>query len=282
MSNTVFLNGDYLPAADARISPEDRGFLFADGVYEVTRAINGRLFLWDAHLERLHYGLRELRIPAPQLDLAAMSIKLLEQNGLTDGEATIYLQITRGTAPRNHRLPPPETPPTVYAFAKAVPDMSARFAKGIGVITVDDIRWGRCDIKSIALLANSLAYTQAHENDAAEALFIRHSMLIEGAHTNAFIVRDGVLATPPKGNMLNGVTRNAVIALAREHSIPVHERIIQKRELEDANEVFVTGTTSDVTPVVRIDGHPVATGAPGPVTRRLQAALHTLMKKSTA
>lgn len=282
MSHTVFLNGEYIPADEARISPDDRGFLFADGIYEVTRTINGRLFLWDQHLERLHYGLRELRIPAPQLDLGAMCAGLLDRNQLITCEATIYLQITRGVAPRNHRMPPPETPPTVYAFAKAVPDMSARFANGIAAITVDDVRWGRCDIKTIGLLANSLAYTQAQENDASEALFIRHTLLIEGAHTNVFIVRDGVLATPPKGNMLTGVTRNAVISLARDLSIPVHERIIQKRELDDACEVFITGTTSDVTPVVKIDGHPVAAGAPGPVTRRLQAALNELMKTPAA
>lgn len=276
----VYLNGHYLPIEEARVSPNDRGFVFADGVYEVVRAIEGRIFLWDDHLERLRYGLKELRIREPDDSLKEIGLELLRRNGLDTGEAMVYLQITRGECPRSHRLPPAGTVPTVYGFAKPMPDTSDQCESGIGIITVEDLRWGRCDIKSIGLLANSLAYEAACEAGAKEAIFVRDGLLVEGARSNVFFVKQGTLLTPPEGrSMLSGITRKTVISLARELGIPVLVCPVAFSELPAMEEAFVCGTTSDITPVVRRNGEAVGSGLPGAVTRRLQSALRDRMMR---
>jgi len=274
----VYLNDRILPLAEARLSPEDRGFLFADGVYEVVLAVDGRLFLWEEHLRRLRYGLAELEIDQPAADLEMVARDLLEANGQSEGRAVVYLQVTRGAASRSHRFPPEGTPPTLYGYAKAAPDIAAQVEKGIGVATAEDVRWARCDIKSIALLANSMAYEHAHREGAKEAVFVRDGLLVEGAHTNVFLVADGALSTPPEGRgMLSGVTRRAVLGLAEDLGIPCRVRAVEQSEVDSAEEIFVSGTTSDLTPVVGWDGRVVGGGAPGPVTRRLQAAYADLI-----
>jgi len=277
----VFLNDRILPMEEARISPEDRGFLFADGVYEVVLALDGGLVLWEEHLRRMLYGLNELGIAEPDLDLRKVARDLLAANGGGEGRAIVYLQVTRGAAPRSHRYPPAGTPPTVYGYAKAAPDIASQTEQGFGVLSVDDVRWSRCDIKSIGLLANSMAYERAHTEGAKEAVFVREGRIVEGAHTNVFLVIGGELHTPPEGRtMLSGVTRRAVIDLARGLGLPVCERAVHADEVAAAEEVFVTGTTSDVTPVVRWDGRTVGEGVPGPATRRIQAAYRELLRGS--
>ena len=270
----VHQNGSVVPLAEARISPLDRGFLFADGLYEVALAWRGRLLLWAEHEARLRAGLRAIRLPFDTGPLAAAGEELLRANGLLDGFAVLYVQVTRGAAPRTHGFPDPPVPPTVYMTARAHRLHEEDFAAaGVGVASVPDIRWARCDVKSTGLLANVLAQQQAHEAGAWEAIFVRDGLAIEGSHTNLFVVRDGELWTHPAGqSILEGVTRNVVLALAPDLGVVVREGAAGLADPASADEVFLTGTTTEVLPVVRVDGRTVAAGPPGPVTRRLRAA----------
>ncbi|RMH23458.1 MAG: hypothetical protein D6701_00255 [Gemmatimonadetes bacterium] len=272
---TVFLNGNYLPADEAKVSVNDRGFLLADGVYEVTPAYRGRLFRLERHLARLRRGLAALRIERAVDDLPAMHERLLAENGLADAEmAIVYLQITRGVAPRTHQFPAGPVEPTVYAFAKAFqrPD-DERWGRGFSARTVPDQRWGRVDIKSIALLPNVLAQQAAVEAGADVALLVRDGIAIEGAHANVFGVFDGVVCTHPASHqILHGISREYVLELAREAGIGVEERPIPLDEMRRADEIFFTGTTTEVYPIVRLDEAPVGKGVVGPVARRLREA----------
>ncbi|HEX9704306.1 MAG TPA: aminotransferase class IV [Gemmatimonadales bacterium] len=281
----VYLNGAYLDSAAARVSVEDRGFLFGDGVYEVTRALGGRLFASDRHLRRLEHGMRELELHWPEgLDGAGVrevSERLLRDNRLTDGEATAYVQITRGVAPRSHVFPAAGTPPTVYAVARPFKGLEHERARGVGAILVEDVRWGRCDLKTIQLLPNVLAKQQAARADAFDAIQVRDGFVTEGANTNVFVVLDGVVRTHPTGpRILAGVTREIVLELVRELRLPAREEPVLATELTRASELFFTGTTTDVMPVVRLDGRPVGNGQPGPVARQLYATLRERMEQA--
>jgi D-alanine transaminase len=280
----VYLNGAYVDKADARVSVEDRGFLFGDGVYEVTRALGGRLFAGDRHLRRLERGMRELELRWPDgLDapgLRAVSGRLLRENRLLDGEATVYVQITRGAAPRAHAFPPPGTPPTVYVAAGPFKPLDDLRARGAAAITVPDIRWGRCDLKTIQLLPNVLAKQRAVGADAFDAVQIRDGVVTEGGNTNVFAVLEGVVWTHPADQrILAGVTREIVLEVAREVGLSAREKPIAVAELSNASEVFLTGTTTDVMPVVRLDGRPVGAGRPGPVARQLYARMRERMEQ---
>lgn len=268
----VHLNGSWLDASEARISVEDRGFLLSDGVYEVTPAYRGRFFLFDHHLDRLRAGLATLRIDMPLDDVAQMHERLLADNGLADAEVSyVYLQVTRGVAPRTHAFPKGSVPPTVYAFARAYqrPERGV-WEQGFEAITVPDRRWARVDVKTIALLPNVLAQQAAVDAGVADAILVRDGIALEGAHNNFFAVIDGRIVTHPRSNViLPGITRGYVIEMARELGLEVQERPIQVEELVEAEEAFFTGTTTEVRPTVRIDGRPVGTGAVGPVARRL-------------
>lgn len=282
-AGVVYLNGAYVPRGEARVSVDDRGFLFGDGAYEVTRAIRGRLFEAERHRQRLARTLRGLQIAVPDATLAELDVvaqRLLRENDLLEGEASIYLQVTRGAAvPRTHHFPPPATPPTIYAAAaRFVPPAELR-RRGASVITVPDIRWARCDLKTVNLLPNALAKQQAVAAGADEAIFVRDGVVLEGAHTNLFAVLDGELRTAPTTNyILPGVTRDVVLELAHEAGLRVREYPLLSGELPAASELFVTSTTSDVLPVVRVDGRPVGDGAPGAVTQRLYEALAARME----
>lgn len=272
----VYLNGQFLPRADARLSVDERGFFFGDGVYEVTRAVRGGLFEWERHATRLARGLRELRLDCPHdMDtLRELQLRLLAENRLGDGEATVYLQVTRGAAPRTHRFPPAGTAPTIFLSASGFTPPDDRRATGVAAVTYPDYRWSRCDLKTVNLLPAVMANQYAHDHGAFEALFIRDTALTEGSHTNVFGVLDGVLRTYPNSNyVLPGVTRDVVVELARELGIPVSETPIFRHEIPGLEECFLTGTTSDVMPIVSIDGAPVGGGRPGPVAKRLHAAL---------
>ena len=271
----VYLNGEYVPQNEARVSVEDRGFLFADGVYEVIRAYEGRPFLLEAHLERLRQGLQALRIDDPgTAGLPEVAERLLDENGLRSGDATIYIQITRGAAPRAHAFPPAGTRPTVYVAAKRFQPHPAEYVQdGVAAITYPDMRWSRCDIKSVALLPNVLANQAAKEAGAFEALFVRDGIVIEGSHSNLFAVRDGTLVTYPACNyILAGITRRRVMELAAGLGIPVVEDAIPVHALSETTELFLSGTTTEILPVTRVDGRAIGNGRPGPITRRLQRA----------
>ena len=272
----VYLNGQFLPRAEAKLSVDDRGFFFGDGVYEVTRVVRGRLFEWDRHAKRLARGLRELRIDAG-LDLDAirsLQERLIRENDMLEGQGTVYLQITRGAAPRTHHFPPPGTPATVFLSASPFVPASDVRARGVAVTTYPDYRWSRCDLKTVNLLPAVMAKQFAADNNAFESIFVREAVITEGSHTNFFGVINGEVRTYPNSNyVLPGVTRDVVVELARELNVPVSETPIYRHEIAALEEAFLTGTTTDVMPVVSIDGQTVGSGRPGAVTMQLYEAL---------
>lgn len=270
----VYLNGRYVPHEEATVPVDDRGFLFADGVYEVARVYGGRPYLMDAHLERMADGLAALRIPFDGLeDIAGAAERLVRENDI-EGDGTIYVQVTRGVAPRKHSFPARDTAPTVYVTAKPYRNHPAEwFEDGVEAITYPDTRWSRCDIKSIALLPNVLANEAAHAAGAFEALFVRDGVVIEGSHSNLWGVKNGRLVTYPRSNyILAGITRGRIFELASELGIPAVEGMIYQDELAEIDELFLSGTTTEVMPIVRVDGREVVDGEPGPITRKLQKA----------
>lgn len=276
MSSVVYLNGEFLPRSEAKLSVDDRGFFFGDGVYEVTRAIDGQLFESARHMKRLARGLRELRLePSITLDeIEANSIELLKRNDITQGEGTVYLQITRGAAPRTHHFPPAGTPCTVFLSAQRFAVPHEKRASGVAVVTYPDIRWSRCDIKTVNLLAAVMAKQSAVDHGVFEALFVRESAITEGSHTNVFGVIDGELRTYPASNLiLGGVTRDVVLELAHELAMPVSETPFHIHHVGQLQECFLTGTTTDVMPVVTLDGQTIGSGKPGKVTMALYDAL---------
>ena len=279
--STVYLNGEYLPKDRATISVDDRGFLLSDGIYEVTPAYRGRLFRMEQHMRRLRKGLDALRIEYDPAGLPDIHTSLIAANSIdTEDVAIVYLQITRGVAPRTHHFPPAGTPPTVYAFAQVYhrPD-SARWEQGYHAITVPDRRWARVDIKSISLLPNVLAQQAAVEAGVADALLVKDGVALEGSHNNVFAVLDGVVTTHPATHqILNGISREYVIELAREQGIPVEERSVSLEEMRAADEIFFTGTTTEVRPTVRLDDQPVGSGTVGPVAKALYEAFKVGMQ----
>ncbi len=278
---TVYLNGEYLPKDRALISPDDRGFIFGDAIYEVVRVIDGRIFEWDAHERRMARGLDGLRIAFGARDVAALRgvcERLVRDNGLSDGEATVYAQVSRGTAPRTHHFPPAGTAPTVYAFATRFIVPRELREKGGKAITFPDLRWARCDLKTVNLLGPVLARQAAAEAGAYEAILLRDGVVTEGAATNAFAVVGGVLRTSPLSNyILPGITRRVLVELVAELGITIVEEPVTHLELPHADELFVCGTTTDVTPIVMLDGRPVGNGKPGATTKKLQEALSARM-----
>lgn len=276
----VYLNGDFIPKEDARLSPDERGFLFADGAYEVFHAYEGRLFKADRHLARLARSLRELRIHGPDGALLSdVAARLLRENDLGQGNAVVYVQITRGAALRKHAFPPADTPPTVYATAFPHTLPREKQEHGVRVILAPDIRWTRCDIKSVALLPNVLAHQQAQDHGAHEAVFVRDGTITEGALTNVCAVFDGELFTYPRSPyILGGVTRDVVLALCGDLDIPFQEYPILETNLRRADELFLCNTTSEIIPVIQVDDWRVADGKPGPVTRALQRAYRALTR----
>ena len=281
----VYLNGQYVPAGEATVSVLDRGFIFGDGVYEVWRVVRGRLFESERHHARLERGLRELRIVPPReatlKHLTSISERLLGENELLGGEATLYVEITRGAAARTHYFPVAGTPSTLLVMAGKLSLSDARY-NGTAVITQPDIRWLRCDLKTVQLLPNVLARQAATDAGASEAIFVRDGVITEGTHTTVFAVIGGVLRTHPANHLvLPGVTREVVIELAHAQGIAVREQGIAMAELPNVSELFLTGTTTDVTPVVRVDGETIGNGLPGPIARALLERLIERMSAET-
>ncbi|MGZ9189731.1 MAG: D-amino-acid transaminase [Nitrospira sp.] len=278
MPDIAYVNGRFGPLADAVVSVEDRGFQFGDGVYEVIRTYRGQPFSIEAHLARLERSAKALQLPFGRTRAQWTS---LIHEGLRLSrfpETKIYLQITRGQAPRDHPFPLDLAPTTVLTFRELRPfEPSVRNA-GVQAMTVEDIRWGRCDIKSVNLLANVLARQRAKEAGAFEAILVRGGMVTEGSVSNVVVVRNGALQTAPEGNrILSGVTRAIVLELAKKDGLPVSEAFVSREDMLTASEVFLTGTTVEVLSVVGVDGQAIGDGTPGTVSRLLSGRWNSLI-----
>ena len=273
----VYLNGAFLPEADAKISVLDRGLMFGDGVYEVWRIVDGKLFENSRHNRRLKSGLKTLEIAVADKDVDALegvADVLVRENGLTSGEGTFYVEITRGAAPRTHAFPPAGTKPTILGMVSKFEVPHAMREAGTKCITVEDTRWLHCDVKTVQLLPNCVAKQKASLAGAMEAIFVRDGIALEGTHTTLFAVRGDTLCTHPLSNLiLPSITREVVLEIAREQKVPVSEKPFTKDELFKMDEVFVSGTTTDVTPIIEIDGKKIGSAKPGPVSKRLYEGL---------
>jgi D-alanine transaminase len=268
----VFVNGAYVPREEARISPEDRGFTFADAIYEVVRFHAGRPFHLAEHLDRMRDGLSSVRIEADPAFYPEVAARLLAANHLEDADAIVYAQVSRGRAPRSHGFPPPGTPPTIFAFAQRSDPPPA--AGGRAILVPDD-RWSHCDIKTVMLLPNVLAYQRARDAGAAEAILVRDGRAMEGTKANLFAVIGGVLRTAPNGPwILPGVTRAAAIEAARGLGIPVEERAFTVEEMLGADEVFLASTTLWTYPLVEIEGRTIGGGRPAVIAAKVREVLY--------
>ena len=270
----IYLNGVFMNAEQARISPMDRGFLFADGVYEVVPAFNGVLFGYDAHVARLQLSLDALQIANPHTALQWRELceELVDRNG--GGDLAVYLQVTRGAPEsRGQDFPEPPVPVTTfmttYPIARTAihsPDTTA----GAAAILVDDLRWSRCDIKSVALLANVMVRQQAAEAGAIEAIQVRDGLITEGSSSNVFMVESGTVVTPPRSHkILAGITRETVIELCAKLDVAVSEREVAREDLLEADEIWITSSSKDAMPIVTLEGRPVGNGKPGSVWKAL-------------
>lgn len=273
MSDAIcYLNGKYLPLDEACVPVLDRGFIFGDGVYEVIPVYAGKPFRLSHHLQRLGDSLAAIYLSNPLSDdeWAEKLQQVIDRNA--DSDQSLYLQVTRGVAKRDHGFPG-NIEPTVFIMSNPFKPVDTRLLEeGVAAITLDDIRWQYCHIKSIALLPNILLRQQALDADAAEAILIKDDKITEGAASNVFIVLDGILLTPSKDEcLLPGITRDLVVELADQHNIPCEQRDISRDELLRAEEIWVTSSTREILPVTRLDGHPVGEGQPGPMWEKLYA-----------
>ena len=268
----VYLNGEYLPLPEAKVSVLDRGFLFGDGIYEVIPSYSGNLFHLDDHLQRLENSLVGIRLANPhtRLEWQAILTPLLDANY----DQYIYLQITRGTAAKRDHAFPENVPATVFAMCSNIVPFAGLNA-GVKAISMDDTRWALCHIKAITLLGNILHRQAAVEQDCAEALLVKDGYLIEGAASNVFAVIDGVLCTPPKTNdILPGITRDVILELAKKHNIPFCEDKILFADAQKATELWVTSSTREIVPIIELDGTDIGEGKPGPVWQ----TMHTILQ----
>lgn len=266
----VFLNGEYLAPEEAKISALDRGFIFGDGVYEVIPVYGHNLFRLEPHLQRLDNSLHGIRMQNPYSRDEWATILQTIVNKNEGDDQSVYLQITRGASKRDHAFPDNATP-TVFVMSNPLTAPSAELlGKGVSAITVEDIRWRYCHIKSIALLPNILLRQQACDEDAHEAIMYRDNIVTEGAASNVFIVKDGMILTPRSGeHLLPGITRDLVLELAGQHKLACAEADITLDELRNADEIWLTSSTKEILPVTQLDGKVVADGKPGPVWREM-------------
>ena len=275
----VYFNGDFMDKTNVSISPDDRGFLFGDGVYEVVRAKDGALFRLDAHRRRLARSLEAIQLHRADTSALWDAVpELLRRNGLDEEPAKVYLQITRGAAtPRQHAFPDPSVEPTVYARASPHEPPIEAWNKGVKVILHPDQRWARCDVKSLNYLPNVLANQAAHEAGAYEAIQVRDGFVSEATHSSVAAVFDGTVTLPPITNYtLPSITRQVTLELCKEHGVPVNETPIAALDLPEADELFLMGTTTGIMPIVQVDDWNVGDGTPGPVAQELLEAFRAL------
>jgi D-alanine transaminase len=277
----VYVDGRFVEEKDAAISPLDRGFLFADAIYEVVRYDRGRPYRLAEHLDRMREGLTAIAIAATPDFFPSVAERLIEENGLAEEDAFVYAQVSRGAAPRYHAFPPEGTRPTVFAFARKTDPPPP--AEGSKAILLTDERWGRCDVKSVMLLANVLAAQKAKQAGAIDAILVRDGFALEGTKANLFHVAKGILRTAPNGpRILPGVTRNAAIEAARRLGLAVEERAFTVEEMYASQEVFLASTTLWTQALIEIEGRAIGNGKPGPVTRMIRDALYEEFRSPAA
>ncbi|MBQ4826224.1 MULTISPECIES: D-amino-acid transaminase [unclassified Leisingera] len=274
MTRTVFVNGEYLPEGEAKVSIFDRGFLFADAVYEVTSVLDGKLIDFDGHAVRLDRSLKELDMASPctKDELLEIHRKLVELNGIEEG--LVYLQVSRGSdGDRDFVFPSADTPPSLVLFTQNKPGLadSPAAQKGAKIISIEDIRWGRRDIKTVQLLYPSMGKMMAKKAGCDDAWLIEDGYVTEGTSNNAYYVKNGKIVTRPLSNdILHGITRAAVLRLAQEAQMEIEERLFTIDEAKEADEAFTTSASAFVMPVVEIDGAALGDGTPGPIAKRLR------------
>lgn len=271
---TAYVNGQYVPLAEARVSPMDRGFLFGDGAYEVIPVYSRRAFRIDEHVARLANTLAAMRLANPHgaEEWKAIIGEIVARNPWDD--QSVYLQVTRGAdTKRNHAFPGPEVAPTVFLMSEPLVTPTAeQLATGVSAASAADIRWLRCDLKTVSMLANCLLRQHAIDKGCAETVLFRDSFLTEGAASSIFVCKDGVLLVPPKSHlMLPGITYDVVLELARRHGMAHEVREVLEAEVRSADELWMTSSTKEVLPITSLDGQPVGTGQPGPMGRQMYA-----------
>ncbi len=272
MREIVFLNGEFIDKEKAYISPDDRGFYFADGVYEVIRCFKGNFFCFEEHMERLKRSLSEIKINFKGIDtLYSICKNLISQNNLEGQYSDIYLQITRGVHRRMHSFPVENVSPTVYIYAYERKPSVNDLKRGVKAITRPDIRWLRCDIKSVSLLPNTLLFQEANEENARECILIRNGVVTEASHSNVLGVKTNVVFTHPDCNLiLPGITKKVVFNICKDLGIYIKESSIREVDIYELDELFIIGTGNDITPVVRLNNKVINNGFPGTVTRQIQ------------
>ncbi len=270
--NTVYLNGEWLPLAEARVSVLDRGFMLGDGVYELIPVYQRRAFRLDAHLARLQHSLDGIRLANPLSNAQWREVIGQVVAAHEADDQSVYLQVTRGAAPRDHAFPA-DTPPTVLVMSSPMSRPEpAQFEHGVRAVSTDDIRWRRCDLKTLNLLPNVLAKQQAVDAGCVECIMFRDGVLSEGAVSNIFAVKNGVILAPVKDQrVLPGITYDLVLELAQAHGLAYEVRDIREAEVRDADELWLTSSSREVQAIVELDGRPVGSGKPGPLYRRLHA-----------
>ncbi len=282
MPNIAYVNGQFSPLEQATISIEDRGFQFGDGVYEVVRTYGGVPFRLHDHLLRLESSARAVSIPVP---LSGTEWEALIREGVQRSqyaECMVYIQLTRGMAPRAHLFPSAANPTVVLTFREIAGRDAALRRQGVPAVTLPDLRWGRCSVKSLNLLANVLAKQEANDAGAMEAILVKDGLVTEGCSSNVCLVRDGTIITPPLSDqLLAGVTRAVVLELARKAGIVVDEREVPQEELTRVDELFLIGTTIEVLPVSTLNNVPVGGGIPGPVTKAVSEAFRRCILSET-
>ena len=278
MSEIVFLNGKFVEKEEAKISPNDRGFIFADGVYEVVKYYNGKPFRYDDHLKRLMRSLAELEIVYQETEsLEAIFAELITKNNLQNKHAGVYLQITRGEHKRVHHFPE-NIQPTVYAFSFELPSFTDNLKNGIRVITHEDIRWQRCDIKSVSLLPNTMLYNKAVKAGAGECVLIRNGMVTEATHSSVLVIKNGVVITRLLSNLiLPGITRKVIQEICIANQIPFEECEFSESEMLEMDEIIIAGTGSEITPAIEVNSTIIGNGKPGKITRFIQQKFFELV-----
>jgi len=269
----AYLNGEYQPIEECKISVLDRGFIFGDAIYELIPVYNSKPFCIGAHLKRLSRSLYQTDISNPYSEQQWKEIiqQLIDQSGMQ--QLSVYLQVTRGVATRDHAYPQ-NTKPTVFGMTNPWPVHSEEtYTEGLRVVTVDDMRWNRCDIKVTSLLANVMKKQEAINNNAHEAILIRDDLVLEGSATNVFVVKEGMVKTAAKNNLiLPGITRDVVVELLQELNIPLIEQAATLQELNNADEVWITSSTKECVPVTQVDSQAVGSGKPGELWKQVNNA----------
>jgi D-alanine transaminase len=282
--STVYLNGQFISHDQAFISPDDRGFYFADGVYEVIKFYKGNPFCFNEHINRLESNLKEVRINYSDFKkLAEVCTALIVANDFKNKYAGVYIQITRGKASRSHRFPSGDVKPTIFIRAFMMNSCINEMIHGVLALTRQDIRWLRCNIKTIALLPNTLLFEEVAELGAFECILVRDGIITEATHSNILFVKNGIVYTHPDSTLiLPGITKAAVFKLCKEMSVPVIEQPIKLSDIKQYDECFLTGTGSEIVPVVNIDQMLVGNGKPGPIVKKIQQAFIAITYEALA